>query len=107
MPGYVVHLNAQVKCSHTGVATPGSTVPNVLVVGQPVVTQPIPYVIAGCTLPPPPNGNGPCVSGQWLKGAQRVFSYGVPLVLQDATSTCAPSGTPMLIASTQTRVFGM
>jgi len=107
MPGFLVHLNAQVTCSHAGQATPMSVVPNVLVMSQPVVTQPVPYMVAGCALPPPPAANGPCVTAQWITAAVRVSSYGVPLLLQDSQSICAPSGTPLLILGTQTRVFGM
>lgn len=107
MPGYLVHLNAQVKCAHSGQATPMSAIPNVLVMGQPVVTQANPYVVAGCVLPPPPAANGPCVSAQWLTGAARVSCYGAPLLLRDSQSVCAPSGTPLLILGTQTRVFGI
>jgi hypothetical protein len=107
LPGFLVHLNAAVTCSHSGVATPMTTIPNVLVMTQPIVVSPVPYAIAGCVLPIPPAANGPCVTGTWLTFALRVFSYGNPVVLQDSMSVCAPSGTPMLIETTQTRVFGM
>jgi hypothetical protein len=107
MPGFLVHVNAQVKCSHLGLAQPMAPVPRVLVMGQPVVTRACPYAVAGCILPPPPAANGPCVSGQWLTSATRVFANGVPVILQDSQSICAPSGTPLLILLTQTRVLGM
>ena len=107
MPGFLVHLNAGVTCSHAGMATPMVTIPNVLVMTQPIVVQTVPWTIAGCVLPAPPAANGPCVSGVWITGALRVTSYGNPVVLQDSQSLCAPSGTPMIVSATQTRVFGM
>jgi hypothetical protein len=36
--------------------------------------------------------------------ATRVTSNGQPLVLFDSQSVCAPTGTPLLVLSTQTRV---
>jgi len=107
LPGFLLHLNAMVTCAHAGTATPMSTIPNVLVSGQPIVIQTIPYGVLGCTLPPPPAANGPCVTATWLTAATRVFSYGNPVLLQDSMSICAPSGTPLLITATQTRVLGM
>lgn len=107
MPGFVVQLNALVTCAHAGTARPMSVIPNVLVFGQPIAVQITPYAIVGCTLPPPPGANGPCVTATWLTAATRVFSYGNPVLLQDSQSICAPTGTPLLILATQTRVFGM
>ncbi|HRJ53121.1 MAG TPA: hypothetical protein PLE99_10150 [Candidatus Thiothrix moscowensis] len=107
MPGFLVHLGAQVLCSHAGQATP--TVPNsrVLVSGQPTVLMTVPYVVAGCTMPPPLAGNGPCVTGQWTTGTTRVLSSGQPLVVQSSTSVCVPTGTPLLIIMTQMRVTAL
>ena len=47
MPGFVLHLGATVMCAHGGQAQPTVPSPRVLVSGQPVVTQPAPYVVAG------------------------------------------------------------
>jgi hypothetical protein len=79
------------------------TFPRVTVSGQPVVTIAGPYVVAGCSMPPPPAGNGPCVMGQWLVGTTRVLAGGQPLVVQSSSSVCAPTGTPMIIAVAQVR----
>ena len=60
MPGFLLHLGATVLCSHAGQAQPTAVNPRVLVNGQPIVTMTSPYVVAGCTLPPPTtsmNGN--------------------------------------------------
>jgi hypothetical protein len=104
MPGFLVHVGAQVTCSHAGQAQPTAPNPRVLVSGQATVLQTAPYVVGGCVLPPPPGGNGPCVSAQWLTGSLRVLSSGQPLVLLTSQSLCAPSGTPLLVLGTQTRV---
>lgn len=104
MPGFLLHVGAQVLCAHTGQATPTAPNPKVLVSGQPTVLLSSPYVVAGCTLPTPPTANGPCVSAQWLSGSTRVFSNGQPLLLQSSQAACAPSGTPLVIVATQTRV---
>lgn len=107
MPGFLVHVGAQVTCSHAGQATPMAPNPRVTVGGQQTVLMTTPYTVAGCTLPPPPGANGPCVSGQWLSGTTRVTSSGQSLVVQSSTSTCAPTGTPLMITTTQTRVSAM
>lgn len=107
MPGFLVHVGAQVLCSHAGQAQPTVPNPRVLVSGQPTVLITAPYVIAGCAFPPPPAANGPCVTGQWLSGTTRVLSNGQPLVVQSSASICAPTGTPLLIVMTQTRVSAL
>jgi len=104
MPGFLVHVGAQVLCAHAGQAQPTAPNPRVLVSGQPTVLITAPYLVAGCTLPPPPGANGPCVTGQWLSGTVRVTSNGQPLVVLSSASICAPTGTPLLIMATQTRV---
>ncbi len=105
MPGFLVHVGAQVICSHGGQAQPTVPNPRVTVSGQPTVLMTPPYVIAGCAFAPP-GGNGPCVTGQWLTGATRVFASGQPVVLQSSTSVCTPTGTPMVVVATQTRAMG-
>ncbi len=104
MPGFLLHQGATVQCMHSGQAQPTAPNPRVLVSGQPTVLITAPYIVAGCTLPPPPGANGPCVTGQWLSGTARVTSNGQPLVVISSSSICAPTGTPLLIMATQTRV---
>jgi len=102
MPGYLVHLGASVMCSHGAPAQPISTIPRVLTGGQPIVTQPIPYSIAGCPISPAPI----CVIGQWVAAATRVFALGQPVVLFDSQSVCSASGAPLRVVTTQIRVTG-
>jgi hypothetical protein len=106
MPGFLLHVGATVQCAHAGMAQPMVTNPRVTVSGQPIVMQPGPYTVAGCTMPPPSAGNGPCVTAQWITGATRVLSNGQPVLLQDSQAICTPTGTPLLIVTTQTRVLG-
>ncbi len=106
MPGTLLHLGATVMCAHGGQAQPTAPNPRVMVSGQPIVTMPTPYVVAGCALPPPPAANGPCVTAQWVTAATRITSNGQPVVLLDSQAICAPTGTPLLIVMSQTRVIG-
>lgn len=96
MPGSPVPFGSSVLCSHGGQANAASPNPRVNVGGQATVLQPTPWTIAGCAMPPPTAGNGPCVTGQWLTGSTRVTSTGQPLVIAPAGSVCAPTGTPMI-----------
>ena len=81
--------------------------PRVLVSGLPTVLMTTPYLVAGCTLPPPPGGNGPCAGAKFVTGSVRVRSNGQPLLLLDSQAICAPTGTPLTIVQTQVRVTGM
>ena len=102
MPAPALHLGAVVMCSHVGPATPAAPFPRVLLSGQPAVTLASPYVITGCAL----TGSAPpCVTGPWLSGAVRVLAGGVPLATMAGSSTCIPTGTPMLPVSAQPRVL--
>lgn len=92
-------------CAHGGQAQPTVPNPRVTVSGQPTVTVSGPYAIAGCAFAPPA-GNGPCVTAQFITSALRVTSNGQPLLLFDSQAICAPTGTPLLITVTQTRVTG-
>lgn len=107
MPGPLLHVGATVLCSHAGQAQPSVPYPRVLVSGQPIVIQTTPYIVVGCTLPPPPAANGPCVMAQWVTGATRVFANGLPVLLLSSQAICAPTGTPLLPSIAQTRVVGM
>jgi hypothetical protein len=105
MSGFLVQVGATVLCAHGGQAQPTVPNPRVLLGGQPVTTQPTPWVVAGCPFVPPP-GNGPCVSANWVVGALRVLAGGQPVLLQDSQAMCVPTGTPLTVAVTQVRVRG-
>ena len=103
MPAPALHLGAVVLCSHAGPATPLAPFPRVLLSGQPLVTLSSPYAVTGCAL----TGTSapPCVTSQWLTGAVRVLAGGVPVASMAGSSTCIPTGTPMLPVSAQPRVL--
>ena len=104
MPGFLLHMGATILCMHAGQAQPTVTNPRVKVSGQPIVVQTSTYTVAGC--PFPPLSGGPCVTAQFVSGATRIFAGGVPVLLQDSQSVCAPTGTGMNIVVTQMRVKG-
>jgi hypothetical protein len=105
MPGTVIHQGASVICMHGGQAQPTSTLPRILVSGMPVAVQTMPHVVVGCALPPPPAGNGPCVTAPWVVASVRVLANAMPLVLFDSQAIAVPSGTPLRPVATQTRVL--
>ena len=104
MPGELLHEGAAVLCTHGGQATPTVTDQRVKVSGQEIVTQPPPYQIAGCPLPP--ISGGPCVTAMWVTAAIRVKASGQPVLLKDSQAVCAPTGTSVNIIVTQLRVKG-
>jgi hypothetical protein len=107
MPGFLLHIGAQVTCLHGGQAVPTMVNPRVTVSGQPVVTMGAPWMVAGCALPPPPAANGPCVTAQFIIGATRVFAGGLPVLVLSSQAICVPTGTPLLILNAQPRVTGV
>lgn len=92
-------------CSHGGQAMPTVPNPRVTVSGMPTVLLSAPWVIAGCAMPPPTAGNGPCVTAQWIVGTMRVTSLGQPLVIMSGTATCVPTATPLIPVVAQTRAL--
>ncbi len=103
MPGFLLHQGATVLCMHAGQAQATIANPRVKVSGQMTVQQPNPWLVAGC---PFVSGASPmpCVTAQWITGATRVRSLGLPLLLQDSQAVCAPNGTGVNILVTQLRV---
>jgi hypothetical protein len=107
MPGFILHSGAVVQCVHVGIAQPAVVNPRVTVSSQPIVTVTSTYTIANCTLPAISSGAPPCATAQWTTAALRVTAMGQPLLLQDSQATCVPTGTPLLIITTQPRVSAM
>ncbi len=105
MPGFAVHVGATVLCAHAGQAQPTAPFPRVLVSGMPVVTQTCTYAIAGCALTGTPNP--PCATAQFVVAATRVFAGGAPLIIQGGVAVCVPTGTPLNVLVTQTRVLAI
>ncbi|HVT57253.1 MAG TPA: hypothetical protein VHR45_02545 [Thermoanaerobaculia bacterium] len=107
MPGFLLHVGATVLCLHGGQAQPTAPNPRVTVSALPTVTIASPYLVAGCTLPPPLAGNGPCLTAQWVSAATRLTSDGQPLLLLDSQAICAPTLTPLVVTATQNRATGV
>jgi hypothetical protein len=47
------------------------------------------------------------VTANWVMGALRVKSMGMPVLLQDSQAVCTPTGTGLLVSVLQPRVKGM
>jgi hypothetical protein len=107
MPGPLLHVGATVLCAHGGQAQPTTPNPRVTVGGQPTVTMTPPWTVAGCPMPPPSAGNGPCATATWTTAATRLLSGGMPLLLADSQALCAPTATPLLPVAFQLRATGM
>ena len=103
MPAPVLHVGATVLCSHIGQATPLLPFPRVTVSGQAVVTVLSPYSVSGCILGL--TSTPPCVLGLWSAGATRVLAGGMPVLTMAGSSTCIPTGNPLLPLVAQTRVL--
>jgi hypothetical protein len=93
---------ATVLCSHGGQAQPTAPNPRVSLSGQAALSLPAPWTVAGC--PFPPNSGGPCTTATWTAGTVRVTSSGQPLVVQNGSATCVPTGVPLTVAAVQPRV---
>jgi hypothetical protein len=100
--GLLVQQGATVLCAHGGQASPTATAPRVTLSDRSAVTQPPPWTVSGCPLPT--NAGGPCVTATWTSGTRRVRTQGQSLVVQDGGATCTPTGVPLTVTVTQTRV---
>lgn len=106
MPGYLLDEGAVVMCMHAGEAKPTVTNLKVKAGGQAIVTQSSVYTISGCALPPPIVANGPCLTAQWVSAASKVKAGGEPVLLQDSSAVCVPTGTGLNVVVTQMKVKG-
>jgi uncharacterized Zn-binding protein involved in type VI secretion len=102
MAGFLLHEGATVLCSHGGQATPTVTNSRVTVGGQPTALVSAPWAVSGCLGVPP--SVPPCVTAQWISGSTRVTSNGQPLAVETGQAICAPTGTPLIPVTSQTRV---
>jgi hypothetical protein len=105
MPGLLLHFGAAVECEHGGIALPILPFPRVTVSGQPVVLQTDTYTVAACAFTPP-EGNGPCITAQWLTATTRVLAGGFPVLLNDSEALCIPTSTGLIVIEVQPRVTG-
>jgi uncharacterized Zn-binding protein involved in type VI secretion len=92
-------------CAHGGQARAVAVSPRVRVAGSPALVAGAPAPVTGCALLPPQGS--PCLTGQFLVGATRVRSLGLPVLLQSSASVCPPNPTPLLPTGAQARVRGV
>ena len=104
MAGAFLHQGAVVQCPHGGPAQPTVVNSRVKVQQQAAVTQAAPYTVNGCGLSS--SGGSPCVSAQWVVAARRVKAGGQPVLLDNSTAVCSPTGTGLQVVQTQARVKG-
>lgn len=107
MPGYLLHSGATVNCTHSGIATPMQTSTQVTVGGQPIVTRPCTYTVAGCQLPTITTGASACATAAWVSAALQVSSNGAAVLLTDSKAMCQPTQMPLEIGATQLLVSGV
>jgi hypothetical protein len=105
MPGFLMQVGATVMCSHGGQAVAAAPNPAVTLEGMPTCLLPDPWMVAGCIGIPP--AVPPCVTAQWVVGTTRVTSNGMPLLVMSSQAVCVPTGTPLIVVVTQTRVSAM
>jgi uncharacterized Zn-binding protein involved in type VI secretion len=117
MPGFLMHVNAAVKCMHGATALVAPSQVRVLVGGQPVATMSSKIAVAGCPFQVPAGPTTkpqPCVTVQWTMPSTRLLVGGKPAALLPAPgpgpATCQsveqiPQGAP-IISTVQTRVIG-
>ena len=122
MPGLLLHMGAQMQCSHQA---PVPIFPNqtqVYVSGQLVATTNDLLLLPAPPACPwqVPFGTGtkpqPCVKIQWANVSTKVFIHGTPVLLQALPGTGPGNGVgqsaeqipqgPPFIGKMQTRVFG-
>jgi hypothetical protein len=83
---FIVQQNAQGACDHQGSASAAMANPNVTIQGQPVLTVPATFSVAGCPFTTPDGVPKPCAMLLFSAGAARVRVNGMPVLLGNATA---------------------
>ena len=114
MPGFLIQVDAKIKCPHAGQASITPTNQRVKAGGAPVAVVADPTAVTACPFQVP-IGTGtkpqPCVKVLWQAPATRVKVMGQFVLLQSSIGVCQsaeqiPQGNA-IIATTQLRVRGM
>jgi hypothetical protein len=115
MPGFLMHVNAVVQCTHGIPAQIIPTQPRVLVSAQPVATMTAQIVVPGCPFTLPGPVPSPCVLIKWLMPSARVLVMGQPAMVVAApgpgpgicqSPAQIPQGPP-IVGAVQPRVIAM
>lgn len=117
MPGFLMHVNANMTCPHQATAAIAPSQPRVLVGGKPVATMASLIAVTGCPFQIP-IGTGtkpqPCVTVKWAMPSTRFLVGGQPAALLPSlgpgpamclSAEQIPAGPPV-IASVQLHVIG-
>jgi hypothetical protein len=117
MPGFLLHVNAGLQCTHLAKATVAPSQTRVVVGGQPVATMLSSIAVAGCPFQvPAPSGTKPqpCVTVKWTMPSTRFLVGGQAAALAPGPGTgpgvCQsaeqiPQGPP-IVGTVQIRVTG-
>jgi hypothetical protein len=117
MPGFLLHVNATMQCTHMAPATIAPSQPRVLVSGQPIATMVSQIAVAGCPFQVPVGAGTkpqPCMTVKWTMPSGRFVVGGQPAALLPAPGTgpgiCLsaeqiPQGPPT-VSVVQSRVIG-
>lgn len=117
MPGFLLHVNATMQCTHQAPATIAPSQPRVVVSGQPVATMASQIAVTGCPFQIPVGAGTkpqPCVTVKWTMPSTRFLVGGQPAALLPTPGTgpgiCfsveqIPQGPPV-VSVVQTRVIG-
>lgn len=115
MPGFPLHANAVIQCTHGIPATVVPTQPRVMVNTQPVATMTSQITVAGCPFTVPGPKPQPCVLIKWSMPSARVKVMGQPAMVAPGPgpgpAICQspdqiPNGPP-IVGAVQSRVFAL
>jgi hypothetical protein len=114
MPGFLLHVNAVMQCTHFAPTQIAPAQPRVVISGQPVATTGSLIAVTGCTFTVPGGKPQPCVTVKWTMPSTRFLVAGLPALLQPSPGPgpgiCQsveqiPQGPPQVTAFQQ-RVVG-
>src|SRR5215510_7625723 len=112
MPGFLLHVNAVMQCTHMAKATVAPSQPRVLVSGQPVATMASIIAVAGCPFTVPGPKPQPCMTVRWTMPSTRFLIAGQPAALAPSpgpgpgicqSAEQIPAGPP-IVGAVQVRV---
>jgi hypothetical protein len=110
MPGFLLHVDANLTCLHLGKVNGVPSSRNVLLSGQPALTAEDDWSVKGCAFTIPPGKPSPCDVVCWTGPATKVLIGKEPAVLSLSEGICfsreqAPQGPP-IVATSQVKVSG-
>jgi hypothetical protein len=114
MPGFLLHVNAVMQCTHMAKATIAPSQPRVVVSGQPIATMASVIAVAGCPFTVPVPKPQPCMLVKWAMPSVRFLVAGQPAALAPGpgpgpgiclSADQIPAGPP-IVGFVQTRVLG-